>query len=286
VTFVLYSELQDILFSSYTLIIADEIQKITPKAFTFFYTNYIGRLVLLTGTVPDNEEKQEMIMKLCKGHAVILTMEDAMINKVVNPFHVTVIEVMPYALEYEWYLKSCKGMMFADKVPKDVRIRKRMREIYNLQAKADVAVWLVKQLEVLKKRVLVYCASKAQANQICDNQYHSGTDESALVKFLANEILSMAVVGMLNDNANLPDLAYGILVQVYGESANLLQKIGRFQRVVDKDIISKLYLLKAMRTQDEVWVYKALKPISENRIKTVTWERLLQMGYRPQQQTI
>ena len=285
VKFVLYTELNAILFKSYDMVIADEIHKITPRAFGFFSGNYIRKAVLLTGTMPDKQLKYDMIMKLSKGIAINMSMEHAIEHKVVNPFQITVIEVMPYEQEYQWYLKSCSTMM-SDKVSRDISIRQRMHEIYNLQAKADVAKWLVAQLEVLKKRVLVYCANKAQANQICDYQYHSGTDESAMVKFLANEILSMAVVGMLNDNANIPDLAYGIMAQVYGESSNLLQKIGRFQRVMDKNTISKLYLLKAMRTQDEVWVYKALKPISENRIRIVTWERLLQMGYQPKQTTI
>jgi len=153
----------------------------------------------------------------------------------------------------------------------------RMRFIYNLESKKEVIKYLMDTFICEGERTLVFGGSIKQINELCgENTFHSGTKSIAYNKFVNEEISVLGVVEALNEGHNIPNVYQSIVGQVNSNDRDLIQRIGRNVRFKE-DVIAKIFLVRCLSTQDEVWVEKATGKLDQSRIFTFDFEELQQI---------
>jgi len=276
ITRICYASASKIKNKKFNLIILDEVHRLTPLASIFFENNKVKKIISLTATMADNEERKELI-NIITPKVFSYTLEQGVIDKVVAPFNLHIIETTldkkvknisagniknPFLAtednQYRYLDRLYKTNLFDGQMnAAGAWANKRMHFLYSLPSKTALAI-KIKDHIFKNKRGLIFCGSKKQAEEVHKYFYHSGNSKSDnLTKLIKKEIDILACVNKLNEGANIPDLDIALIVQLKSKELDLIQRIGRIVRWRENHI-ADIYIIKILGTQDEVWVNKAL----------------------------
>ena len=148
------------------------------------------------------------------------------------------------------------------------------RKRYLGELKTDAVRQLVSLLP-RKRRYVCFCASVAQANELCaentiSSKRSSNLNQMIIDAFNKKKLHNIYAVGMITEGMNLTNIEAGIIVQLDGKERLFVQKCGRVMRADDPTAFIFYY----RGTQDEVYLKNALENIDEKYIKEITINEL------------
>lgn len=254
---------------------ADEIHNITELNSKFFELNKKASVMGLTATPPEDEVK----LQLLKIYAPVVfeyTLQEAVIDELVVPFKIKIIElpldskdkyieVKTKSLQfktteksyYEFLNKQINQARYAkNKQLEKFRILNRMRFLYNLKSKTEIAKKIITQLQ--DKRLLIFCGTIAQAEELCSDSYHSKSGDAAYLNFIHGDIKHLSCVRALNEGMNIPELDAALIVQGSSKKREIIQRMGRCVRWRENHT-AEIYIINSMDTQDVSWTQRALE---------------------------
>ena len=130
----------------------------------------------------------------------------------------------------------------------------RKQVLSALRSKESAAKFFIRRLPKDKK-TLIFAANIEQSDRLCENSYHSKSDQTILEQFRNNEIMTMSSVAKIREGINAPcDII--LRLGVDSKEKNLVQTIGRALRL-DPDDPNKeatAIVLVAEGTQEERWL--------------------------------
>lgn len=285
---------------NFDLVICDEIHNITESNSAFFYQNTVDKVIGLTATVPENEEKQLILYSLGFKVVYTLSLDEAVELGLVSPYQVTVIKVPLEATKktciagnknnpflqtevarYEYLTEAMNRAIFSldarVKATAMFKILARMRFIYDLKSKTQAARFLLENLIPMNERTLIFAGGIEQAKDLCPYSFHSKSKktDTSFEDFKEGRISRLSCVNSLNEGHNIPDLDNGFVVQLNSKALNLIQRIGRIVRYRDGHR-AQIYILCASGTQDEVWVEKAIEELDKDCITYVNYSQIIE----------
>lgn len=280
-----YASINKIKQDTFDLVILDEIHNITENNSEFFKNNKVKKILGLTATYPRDETKVNLLSKLNFKITYTLSLDEAVKRQIVAPYKIKVIEMFLdnkdkyveagnkkkrfYVTEqgyYDYLSKTIMKMIYANLDPKFLFL-KRMRFLYNLKSKTELAKKVLSKIDKDEKTI-IFCGSIDQAKELCKDTFHSKTNDTALLKFMKNKIKRLSCVKALNEGMDISLLDAAVVVQLDSNDLNLIQRIGRVTRYRDGHI-AEIYILSVLNTQDEKWVEKALKSFDKNNIEYI-----------------
>lgn len=285
-----YASLSKIKNNSYDLVILDEVHRITENNKIFFENNKTDWIVGLTATLPDH--KKELLETVNLKELFHLSLDEGVKLKIVAEYVINVIECklddkekyieagsikkkffVTEKYQYESFNKLYRKILYSGGEFPQWLITKRTRFIKGLKTKTKIAHKLLETLSD-DKRILIFCGSINQAEELSNDSYHSETNDKALIAFINEEIKRLSCVNALNEGMNIPNLDIAVIVQVDSEDLNLIQRIGRIVRF-RPDHIAQIYILVVMDTQDEKWVANALKSFNTSKINYINYKNII-----------
>ena len=269
----------------YDKIILDEYQDLTTSNVVPLLTKRITykTIIGLSGTHPKHKEKQDLYDTLNLKTLSDMTIDEAVESNLIAPYRIKVIEIdlnstnknvtsgskdrpfMQTEQEKYTYLSRLIGAKLAQNliVPKFYYLN-RMRFIYNLKSKQDFAKKLISNL---KGRTLIFTGTIAQAEDLCENTYHSKTDDAMYNKFLDGKIKKLACVNSGGIGSTYKGVDNFVIVQVNSNGkGDSTQKIAR-SLVLQKGYVANIYILVAKGTSDEVWKNKVLEDFDTSNVE-------------------
>lgn len=284
-----YASLNKVKDEEIDLVIFDEFHNITENNSSFLENNKVHRILGLTATPPDDEVKKQLF----KTYAPIVdtyTIDEGVKHGLIAPYEITVIECRLddtdkyvkagskdkpfYTTEqkhYEYLSKQVMMLQYSGK--KDVvkwKLLERMRFIYNLKSKQDVAKKVIEKY-IKDTRSLIFCGSIKQADELCEHRFHSKTGDKDLNNLVKGKINQLSSVECLNEGINIPNLETCLIVQLNSKQKDAVQRIGRLLRLRDGHL-AKIYILVTINTVDENWARKALEGF--NNVKYVNYRNI------------
>jgi len=294
-----YASANKIKDQDFDLVIMDEIHNITKNNSLFFSQNNVDKCLGLTATPPENKEKKLILKSLGFKITYQLGLDLAVELGLVSPYDITVIEVdletdkktvtsgtkdKPFMqterAKYNYLDGIVQRLMYAGTVSAKnslkFKLLERMRFIYNLQTKTEAAQYLLENVISKKERTLIFAGGIKQAEELCDNSFHSKSKKSdtSFDDFKAEKINRLSCVNALNEGHNIPNVDNGLVVQLNSRELNLIQRIGRTIRF-KKGHKATIYIICALGTQDEKWVAKALTNLDSSAITYVRYKNLV-----------
>lgn len=283
-----YSSLNKLEKEHFDLVVLDEGHKLTPVNAEFFDKNIWNRVLLLSATIPHEQEKRDIIRSLRLSVIHSLEVNDAADKKIVAEFTVNVISVeLDYNDRYIEKKRKADGQSFfvtegsqydfwcniIDRTPNPGKhlYFSRMRVIYNSKTKFEVAKAVLNKIPE-DKRVLIFCSNIDQADRICRYTYHSKTTDDDYRAFNNKQIDRLAVVNALTEGHNMVDVDYAVMIQVNSNARNFIQKQGRAIRWRPGHK-AMIYIIKLLDTVDEKWVEASLENIDQKRIRNFKYEK-------------
>jgi superfamily II DNA or RNA helicase len=271
-----YASASKITAKVYDLVILDEIHRITPLSMTFFTNNVVGGVLGLTATLPEDPEKLLLINEIAPC-VYSYPLEKGIADGVVSPFEITVLDHMldskdkyleagtklkkfmsTEAAQYAYLTKIYNTHLYCgNHRVAQMWAGKRMRLLYDLKSKTDLGIKLLEKGLLDNQRSLIFCGSINQANLVCEHSYHSKSTEDNLKKLKLGEINRLSCIRKLNEGENIHNLDSALVLQCNSKELDLIQRIGRVVRWREGHK-AKIWIVRTLNTQDEVWVDKAL----------------------------
>lgn len=267
----------------YSTIIFDEEQFITENNISNIINGKLtyDNIVSVTGTRTKHESKNELYDRLNLPILYELDINDAVDMGILSNYQINVIEVDMTNVKNvlagnklkKFYISEIDNYNYLTKVMKQAinqkrrdaqfKILARMRAVYNSIAKRDAAKHL---MEILKGRKLFFCASIDQAEFLCNNTYHSKTNNSALKAFVSGDIDEVAMVNAGGVGTTFKRIDHLVMVQADSDNNGLTsQKICR-TLLHQPEYQATIWILCLMGTQDEKWVESALQNFNKDKV--------------------
>jgi superfamily II DNA or RNA helicase len=275
----------------FPLAILDEGHNLTELSSEFFSNNKVERVVLLTATPPTDVVKIEILRKLNIPLVYQLGLDQAVRLGFVAPYKITVITVPLNTIDkdvtagskthpfmqteraaYDYYSSKVDASKydFSLKGRKDYKfaILGRMQLIYKFKSKTAVIKYLLDKVIPQDDRTLIFCGSIAQADEVCEERYHSKSGSVAYNKFKEEKINRLSCVKAINEGHNFPGMDSGIIGQLNSKEKDLVQRIGRLVRFRPGHE-AHIYILASEDTQDEKWLESALENLDKDKVNKV-----------------
>jgi len=292
VSFCTYSSLSICVKSHYTKVYFDECHNITPKhePVLHYFREKSIQVLGLTGTYPYNSSEKSLLCRTYFPVRYTFGIDDAVINKIVNNYHIY-IHYVSLSEEEDFEMTSSSGKSWTTSEVKQYRYysallnndndvlgqgekgRIVMSGLKKFNSKTDYIKELLKHR---KKKMLVFANNKAQANEVSNNVFYSGLNKiianSNLERFKSGEIELLAAVEQLSEGINIPNLGSIIIAHSYSNPRLFLQKLGRVLRL-DPDATAKIHLLCYKDTIDETWVDKCLSLLDHKKITKLSYKK-------------
>jgi superfamily II DNA or RNA helicase len=286
-----YVSISKIKDQNFDLVILDEAHRITPNNYEFFKNNNVKAIIALTATPPEEDEKRKLLEELHVKPIFHISLDEGVKLGLVAPYKIKVIEMhldnkdkyvdagsktKPFKSTevnfYSYLNKLLIKMMYAN-IDATWLILKRMRFIYNLKSKTELAKKLLAKLPK-EDKTLIFCGTINQAEELCENSYHSKSKSSKdLEDFMKGKINYMSCVNSLNEGMNIPNIDTAVIVQLNSKELDLIQRIGRICRYREGHLAT-IYIICALETQDEKWVAAALSNFSKDCIEYINSKNL------------
>lgn len=274
----------------YDKIILDEYQDLTIKSCRPLLKGKIEftTIVGLSGTHPKQLIKNMLYEKLGLKILYSMNIDEAVEKKLIAPYKITVVEcelerelktvkagskTKPFFTTEEkqyTYLTSiiAKKLDNEEVVPKFFYLN-RMRFLYNLKSKNNIAKELLKRLG---GRTIIFSGSIEKAEEISEYTFHSKRDDKYLELFKQGKINELSLVnsgGVGHTFYNVDNL---IIVQVNSnKKGDGTQKIAR-SLVLQDGYVANIYILVVKNTVDETWKDKVLEDFDLEKVEYVKWE--------------
>lgn len=273
----------------FDIVILDEAHNITANNSKFFEQNFVNHIIALTATPPEKEEKREILKSLEISTIYRVSLDEAVEWGLISPFKITVIQtgldtikkVIPagnkqkrfFQTEFAAYVYLSNqinsiDVSTASSVMMGKRknlILKRMRLIYDLPSKTEVAKFLLKHYIPEKQRTLIFAGSIPQAEEVCENYFHSKSKSEGLNLFLEEKINRLSSVRALNEGMNISNLDNALIIQLNSNELDIIQRIGRIVRYRDNHV-ADIIIINVRNTVDEKWLKSALIGFDESNI--------------------
>lgn len=282
ITFTTYISLKKLNINDYDVVYLDECHSLL-NSHRSFLEPFTGRVIGLTGTPPrySASEKGKMVDTFCPMLYTYIT-DDAVDDKILNDYRIIVHEIdLDYRNNFRVETKNggfntseiknyeywC-GRVDSAFTPKSKQIARiqRMKALQNFNTKEK---YVVKLVESIKSKCIIFANTQKQADELSEFSYHSGNknSEENLEKFKKGDIMELSAVHQLSEGVNVPELKQGIIMHSYGNERKANQRIGRLLRL-NPDDIATAHILCYMNTIDESWVKQALSDYDQSKI---TW---------------
>ena len=287
--------------------IFDEAHMITPRITKFLKPKtYTTKLIALSATV--DYSKRSMLKELSlNGHnSVAYSLDEGVEDNIVSPYQVMVVRVPMDGRNKNVHVKSGNGGFYITETAnykyiddglnklrddydeaqllkfksasqrqdlrKKVEMAKlwRMKAIYNLRTK-KLASELVLKMIPQDKKVLGFCSTIKQCEELFDHRYHSKTDSADFDAFTAGKINRLGAVTALNMGVNVPTVEIALVTQVQSKYIHLAQRAGRTLRKDPNDPDKKalLIVIVSEAEADMLWWAKASQYLDATRITSI-----------------
>ena len=146
---------------------------------------------------------------------------------------------------------------------------KRLDVIYNSKTKLKAT----KKILNLHDRVISFSGRQEIANQLGDESFHSKADKTALERFKDNKINKLSVVSMVSMGVTIPNLKVAVFNQLKSEENLAIQQAMRVMNM-EGGKKATIYIVYLKNTQDEVWMFSALRGFDQSKIKKIDYKDL------------
>lgn len=249
-----------------------------------FLSQFKGNILGLTGTPPKwaNSEKGKMMIKYYPIR-YNYSIDDAVDNSILNDYKIEVhylplstkknIKVVTRAGK-EYSVSERDQYNYATKrVDEAVSDRDKMfahinriNKLKQFKSKEDYVSKLNKTIPEDEK-VLIFCNTIEQAENLCEYSHHSKKKESPLEDFKMGNIKRLSCVEQLSEGINIPNLKHAIILHTYSNSSpKSRQKLGRLMRL-SVDQTATVHILCYKDTVDVKWVNEILENFNQEKIK-------------------
>jgi len=254
-----------------SILIFDEIHRLTPLQYNSIKEILfeIPLMIGITGTLPRNFEKKEILNELGFNLIYELDIDEAIDFKIINNFKIRVVKV-PLdtntniniktgnfnfnTSEYKSYKYMTKRIV-TNPTKKNRLFRSNF--LYNLKSKITPVKMIISTILAKNMKVLTFTKRIEIANEISKYAIHSKVKNDYLQKFQKNEIKELVSVEMLNEGVTIPDIDIIIIESFDSNVNNLLQRIGRSLQYVEGKIIT-VFIIVAEDTIEEKWLEKII----------------------------
>lgn len=281
-------------------VILDEAHRLTDRSLPFVKAmlGNKGKLICLSATIPYKKRVLLEQLGIYSEQIVSYTLDTAVEDNLVSDYRIQVIQfplnntdknVEAGAKGNRFMVTEQQGYQFVDQRArqslyisnpntKKFMMLARMRFIYNLPSKLEMAKVILSQIPP-EKKVIIFCGSILHANAVCKHRYHSKTDDADYDAFCAGTIHQLAVVQSVAEGVNIPNVDYALLMQVQSEDLHAIQKIGRsLRKSDDPNKCSKIIILEATGTQDSKWVGNSLQSFDHSKVDYISSTQILTKG--------
>ncbi len=279
-------------------IILDESHRITERTLPFI-KDFIGtgKLIALSATMPHKKKVLLEDLGITSHNTIKYSLDDAVDDNIIADYSIKIVQFALNSTDknvqggrkgayfmttehqgYAYQDQQVRSSMYGNPALIKFKMLARMRFIYNLPSKMNLAQEILKSIPE-DKRVIIFCGSINHANMMCAHRYHSKTTSKDYEDFCAGKINRLAVVQSVSEGVNIPDLDYALLMQVQSESLHTVQKLGRLLRKSDDpDKVGKAIILEAVGTQDSKWVSNSIAGFDPSKIEYVSATQFLNTG--------
>lgn len=147
-----------------------------------------------------------------------------------------------------------------------IKTMERIRFIGGLESKEIIVEDLITRLLLEENRFLVFCASIAQTEKLCNGYtFHSETNSEAFNAFVAGEIDYLAVVDGINEGINFPFIDSAVANKLNNNDINFIQRLGRIVRFREGHR-ARFFIVAVKGTSEEDAVKSSLKTFDETNI--------------------
>jgi superfamily II DNA or RNA helicase len=262
----------------FDLVIFDECHLITERRYQFFQRNQCRRVLLLSGTRPDDPDKMKMILELCKGNILKYDLTTATRHGTVNDILFKLVEIDMSESENEEYARIIRKMQEAQRrMPQSegwlrMIINERMWWVYKNKSKLQAMMYMANGMREKDRRFLMFTTTKEQADLISPYTMYSGKKDTEYHRFCAGTINELCTVKQIESGANIPNLRYAVAQQINSKKHNVRQLAGRLLRG-NLEEVATFWIIVLRSTIDEAWVYDAMKGIPKEKIKRIRLAR-------------
>ena len=269
---------------TFDMVILDEEQYITEANIQNFINGKLKfeHIISMTGTQTKHESKKDLYEMLGLKILVDLSINSAVDLGVLADYKISVLEI-PMSTEkdieagnpknrfmtsevsqYSWLNRSAEEAMMNGDKNVMFKIFGRLRAIYNSPSKTKVAKMLTKYLP---GKNLVFCGSIKQAEEVCENTYHSKTDNKNLLKFQNGEIDKISMVNSGGVGTTYKKIDNLIIAQVDSDkTGKTSQKICR-ALLSQKNYQAHIWIICLMHTQDKKWINAVLQNFDSSKVE-------------------
>lgn len=275
----------------FDMIILDEEQFITENNYINLNTGDLSYdyLLSMTGTATKHESKLELYKDLKLEVLFDMSINEAVDVGLLANYTIKVLQVdmgttknveagnkenrfmTTEVAQYKYLDTVAQKAIFQRRKDATFKILARMRAVYNSKSKTEAAKYL---MDNLSGRKLFFCSGINQAEYLCENTYHSKTDNTDLKKFMSGTVDNIAMVNAGGTGFTYKALDHLVMVQADSDKNGLTsQKICR-TLLDQKDYEATIWMVCLMGTQDEKWIKSALENFDKDKIEYVNFKDL------------
>lgn len=280
ITPICYQSIHKYKNTKWDLIILDEVQKLSLTNYNDISTMTYNKLIAMTGTVPNNYLKKELLFDKLKLTVVYkFTVDDAVNSGDVSPYKINILEQpldskknikveytdkktkqkkVFYTSESDSYDYISYKLDLASGLNKKMLGLRRMRILNEFNSKINfIKNYIAKNSN---KRLLIFVSNQKMAEECSKYIYHSKTDSTWYDKFQNKEINHLVLVEKGATGHTYKDLDGCLLTAINSENT-IQQKIFRtilfrpnyvanIDVLISKDTIQKPWILNAFKNLD------------------------------------
>lgn len=280
-----YNSLKKFKKTKWDLVVLDEVQRLTPNYYSSLALISYDKLIAMTGTIPNKQEKQELLYKTLGLELVYrFTTDMAVTNKIVAPYKINIIKepltsVNNVVIRYK---KNNKELSFTTSEIKrysylseaiDITVSvsrkmmlalERMRFLNTLDSK----IYFIKRYlkENSSKRLLIFVATREMAEKISEYVYHGTTTTKYYDMFAKKQINHLILVEKGGVGHTYEDLDGCLLTSINSSNTIIQQKIFR-TILFREDYVANIDILVSKDTIQEKWLEKSLYDLNKVNIK-------------------
>ena len=276
-----YNSLKKYSNTDWDIVILDEIQMLNKNRFDIVSTMSYKKIVGMTGTIPNNRTKRDIIFKELKLDLVYkYTTQDAVNAKDVAPFNVNYI-LLPLStdldilVEYKDKITGVKKSFYTSEVKNYTSLSLRIDSETNSNRKMLLALTRLRFLNTLKskvrfiknyleqykdQRVLVFVNTREMAEQISKYFYHGTSDDGYFNDFKKGKINHLVLVNKGGAGENYENLDRCLLADINSSNDMVQQKLLR-GILYRENYTAELDVLLSKNTIQKVWIETALKDL-------------------------
>lgn len=277
----------------YNLVILDEVQKISIGNSSKLVKNRPEYVLGMTGTYPEDEEKVNVLKNLGLDRVLYdYSLNNAVEDKILADYQANVIyfplnskdkELVVKTKKaefkttekkrYEYFRNTINAIRYSGKDAFFMQLAKQ-RFLHTLPRKEQIVKELLNN-KLKNKKTLIFCSTKAQAERLCKNVFHSTSGDKAYNQFQKDEIKHLAVVNIVSMGYTFQNMDAAILLTPNNNKNGLFSQKASRIFIRRDNYIAQLYIPVAIDTSEEKWVKGSLKQLSDNKIKNIYWKDII-----------